>query len=168
MLSEEGRIDVAIIGETIYVKPTGYATQNNSLGLPDFFSAMFRQGCTSVTFDLKDCRGVDSTFLGVMAVAAMSNVRGGHKAVVVLNAGPRMTQQLRMVGLLPVVVLKEGPIQTPPDLQVKQVDLVHLPKTERERVEKIKGLHEELIKLNEKNRERFSSFVEMLELELRQ
>ena len=166
MFSEEGRVDVAVVGSTVYVRPVGYATQNNSLGLPDFFSAMFQQGCTNVTFDLKECCGMDSSFLGVIAVAAMAHVSGRRKCAVILNASPPISQTLRMIGLLPVVAVPEGAVEPPPDLVMRQVDLVHLPKTERDRVEVIKTLHEELIRLNERNRERFSRFVEMLEAEL--
>ena len=168
MQSEEGHIDIAVIGNNIYVRPIGYATQNNSLGLPDFFTAMFKQGCNSVSFDLKDCCGMDSTFLGVIAVAAMSHAHGRDKAVVVLNATVRARHQLCLIGLTPVIALKGEPTEPPCGLTLKNVDLVHLPKTERERIETIKRLHEELIKLNDRNRQEFARFVEMLEAELQQ
>ena len=83
--NETGRIEVAVLDKNVYIRPIGYATQTISLGVPDFLEAMFRQGCTSVTFDLKACEGMDSTFLGVIAAAAMSRAHGGEKAVVILN-----------------------------------------------------------------------------------
>lgn len=66
-----------MIERTVYLKPFGFATQQNSLGIPDFVSAMFRAGCNSVSFDLACCRGMDSTFLGVIAYAAMARAAGG-------------------------------------------------------------------------------------------
>ena len=165
-MSEEGRIEVAVVGKTVYVKPTGYATQNNSLGLPDFLNAMFRQGCSSVTFDLADCRGMDSTFLGVIASAAMSRIVSKSKAVVVLNADERARWELRLIGLLPAIAMRQEPVELPKKLKLAEVDFVHFPSNARARVKKIKELHEELIKLNERNKKQFAGFVEMLDVEL--
>jgi hypothetical protein len=168
-LSDDGEILVAVVDKTIYVKPFGYATQQNALGLPDFISAMFREGCKSVTLDLAECEGMDSTFFGVIAAAAMSpnSGRGEHgKGVLIINADAEAREQLGRIGLLPVVSIKEAPCDSPPDLQLSEIDFVHLPKTEEERLRKIKQLHEELVKLNERNRRNFGSFIEMLDKEL--
>lgn len=165
-MEDEGRIEVAVIDKTVYVKPVGYATQDNCLGLPDFLTTMYRQGCLGVTFDMKDCHSIDSTFLGVIASAAISRGEGGRRTVVVLNAGERVKHELRMVGLMSVVALKKGLVEPPEGLQLKQIDFVHLPANERKRIGVIKSLHEEMIKLNQKNRELFSGFVEMLSEEL--
>ncbi len=167
-MSEEGQISVAVVGKSVYVRPTGLATQNNSLGLPDFLSTMFRQGCSSVTFDLKDCRGMDSTFLGVIASAAMSRMLPRTKTVVIINASENAERQLRMIGLLPVVAVKREPVKPPDGLELAEVDFVHFPASQRARTRKIKALHEKLIKLNERNRKQFSGFLEMLEAELQQ
>jgi len=165
---EEGRIRVAVLGNNIYIEATGYATQSISLGLPDFLETMFHQGCTSVTFDLKGCLGMDSTFLGVIASAAMSRHHGGERAVIVLNADEKLMRELRIIGLLPVVAVKEGKCEPPEGLELAQIDFVHMPGTERERLLSVKRLHQELLKLNEANKRRFAAFVEMLEEELRQ
>lgn len=166
-MDAEGRILVAVVDKTIYVKPIGYATQDNSLGLPDFLRAMFRQGCTSVTFDLDECRAMDSTFLGVVASAAMSGPHGRGKSVLIINANAEAKRELKMIGLLPVVALREDKTEPPPDLELSRIDFVHLPNDERERIERIKELHEELIKLNEQNRQNFGNFIEMLDEELK-
>lgn len=167
-MDQEDRLEVAVIGKTVYIKPAGYATQENSLGLPDFITAMFRQGCSDVTFDLKDCPGIDSTFLGVIATAAISQEPGGRKTVVVLNAEERVRRELRVVGLMSVVAVKQEPVELPGGLRLKQIDFIHFPGTERERIKMVKRLHEELIKLNRKNRELFSGFVDMLDSELQE
>jgi len=166
-LGEEGKIEVAILDKTIYVRPRGYALQANSLGLPDFLAAMFREGCTSVTFDLKDCSGMDSTFLGVIAGAAMARVRPRGKVVSIINAGERAKRQLAFIGLKSVVALVDK-VSLGPGLRLAQVSSIHWPKTERERVIKIKQLHEHLVNLNAKNKERFGAAVQMLEAELQE
>jgi hypothetical protein len=164
--ADSSKVQVAVLENNVYVKPVGYATQRTCLGVPDFLEAMFRQGCKSVTFDLKDCKGMDSTFLGVVASAAMSRAHGGGRAVVVLNAGERLVHELRVVGLLPLVALKKEPCELPEDIKLADLDLVHMPGNERDRVVRIKRLHQELVKLNSANKRRFEGFVKMLEEEL--
>ncbi len=167
-MKEQGKIEVAILGKTIYVRASGYATQANSLGLPDILVAMFQQGCTSVTFDLKECCGMDSTFMGVIAGAAISRTRPRGKAVAIINSNDRTRQELTFIGLLPAVALVEEEVALPEGLRLARAGTIHWPKTERARITKIKKLHENLIALNEKNKKRFGAVIEMLETELRQ
>ncbi len=167
-MSEEDRILVAVLGKTVYVKPFGDATQSNCLGLPDFLKAMFREGCTGVAFDLAECTRMDSTFLGVIASAAIPAPHEGGKAAVILNADDHARRDLRMIGLMAVVAVKEEPCEPPPGLELSPIDFVHLPATERERVRKIMDLHEQLTRLNEKNSKKFGPFVRMIGEELQQ
>ena len=161
-----GKILVAVIENTVYIKPIGPAVQDNCLGLRDFIRAMTRRGCQRVAFDLDQCTAMDSTFLGVIASAAMSNTHGRSKTVAILNADDEAKHELDMIGLLPVVMCREEEYDIPEEIELSEVDFVHLPQDERERMERTKELHEELIKLNEKNRKQWGAFVEMLEEEL--
>jgi anti-sigma B factor antagonist len=165
---DEDRTEIAIVGKTVYLKPVGMATQQNSLGIPDFLEAMFRLGCRHVVFDLGRCTGMDSTFLGVVADAATALPQVPGKTVLVLNATDRSVSQLRRIGLLPLVALCEGAAEPPDCLQFRQIDFVHFPASETERLTKIKDLHQKLAQLNEKNRRTFGSFIAMLEEELGQ
>jgi hypothetical protein len=161
----DGHIGVAVIDKTVYVKPFGYATQANSLGLPGFIKSMYRQGCTSVTFDLSDCEAMDSTFLGVVAEAAMTGPQHRGKNVLFLNAGEKAREELDMIGLTSLVAFKE--CEPPDELELSEVDFVHMPDDERARLKEVKRLHERLISLNDRNEANFQSFVEMLGEELR-
>jgi len=165
---EADRIEVAIVDKTVYLRPVGMALQENSLGIPDFLQAMFRAGCRRVVFDLGKCTGMDSTFLGVVADAATSLPQAPGKTVLVLNADERSICQLRRIGLLPLVSLRKDPANPPQCLQFRQIDFVHFPKTETERVSRIRDLHMKLAQLNEKNRKTFGSFIAMLDKELAQ
>lgn len=160
-----GEILVAVFDNTIYVKPFGFATQQNALGLPDFLNCMFRNGHKKVTVDLEKCSGMDSTFLGVIATAALSP-SSAKKNVVIINAGDEAKMQLQRIGLMDVIAFKEEPCPPPPDLQLSHIDFFHLPSSEKERVCRIKELHQQLIRLNEKNRKKFGSFIKMLDEEL--
>ena len=165
-MQEQDHIEVAVIERTVYLKPFGFATQGNSLGIPDFVSAMFRAGCNSVTFDLACCRGMDSTFLGVIAEAAMARVRGRGRTVLVLNAAEPLARQLRRIGLLPLLCLHEGQVELPAGIELRQIDFLHFPKTDYQKLQKVKDLHERLAQMNERNRMLFGPFIAMLEEEL--
>ena len=155
-----------MIERTVYLKPFGFATQQNSLGIPDFVSAMFRAGCNSVAFDLVSCKGMDSTYLGVIAYAAMARARGRGTTVLVLNASEPLARQLRRIGLLPLVCLHEGSVELPADIELRRIDFLHSPKTEYQKLQKVKELHQRLAQMNERNRMLFGPFIEMLEEEL--
>jgi hypothetical protein len=165
-LTDEDHIDVAIIDRTVYLKPVGFGSQHNSLGIPNFLSAMFRAGCSYVAFDLSECKGMDSTFMGVIAAAATATPHRPGKTVIVLNAGEPLLRQLKRIGLLPLIHLRDEDADLPAEIQLRQIDFLHFPKTENQRLEKVKFLHEQLAQLNDKNRQLFGPFIRMLEEEL--
>ncbi len=166
-MPDEERIEVAIVGDNVYLKPFGRASQHNCLGLPDFLDGMFREGCTMAAFDLAECTGMDSSFLGVIAAAATAVPRKIGQTVVILNASESLMEGLQRVGLLQLVKVVKEPVTPPVDVALRPVDLMHLPHTERQRITQIKVLHEHLVKLNEKNKATFGPFLKMLEEELK-
>jgi anti-sigma B factor antagonist len=166
MAERSNRIQVAVLAKTVYLRPSGFALQSNSLGIPDFLRAMFRAGCNSAVFDLADCAGMDSTFLGVIADAATALPHRRGRTVAVLNAGERATRQLHRVGLLPLVTLRTEPTTLPERIHLREVDFVDVPRTENQRLERVRDLHQQLVDLNSGNRELFGTFVEMLNREL--
>ncbi len=165
---DEERTEIAIVGKTVYLKPIGMATQQNCLGIPDFLETMFRIGCRHVVFDLAQCTGMDSTFLGVIADAATALPQVPGKTVLVINAGERSVSLLRRIGLVPLINLHCGQASPPEELEFRQIDFVHFPRTETERITRIKDLHKKLAEMNEKNRRTFGTFITMLEEELAQ
>lgn len=167
-MDDESYIGVLIIKKCVYLKPFGYATQDNSLGIPTFLRAMFHCGCVRVAIDLENCRGMDSTFLGVMADAATNLPRHGDASLVILNASDKNKKELATVGLLPLVKIVEKPYHPPAGLDLQTVDFFHLPDSDTERIKEIKRLHEQLVNLNEKNKAQFGSFISMLEEELQE
>lgn len=167
-MEDESYIGVLIIDKSVYLKPVGYATQDNSLGIPTFLRAMFRCGCVRVAVDLEDCQGMDSTFLGVMADAATNLPKHGETTLLILNASEKEKQELSTVGLLPLVNVVDKPFHPPAGLDLQKVDFFHLPDSDTERIKEIKRLHEQLVQLNEENKRQFGSFISMLEDELQE
>ncbi len=168
MTPEESRIGVTVVGKNLYLKLYGYATQDNCLGIPSFLNAMFRRGCVRVAFDLEECEGMDSTFLGVIADAATNLPGQEHGSVVILNADEQNRKELATVGLLSLVDVIDETIDAPEGFELKDIDFMHFPCTEKERIKEIKRLHGKLCELSQANEEKFGSFVSMLDAELKQ
>jgi anti-sigma B factor antagonist len=57
--------------DPILVRIEGRASFLNSAGLKDFFTEMIREGKSRFVVDFKRCTSMDSTFLGVLAGAAL-------------------------------------------------------------------------------------------------
>ena len=56
----------------------------------------------------------------------------------------------------------------PEQLQLRQMDFVDLPRTQYQRLARIRDLHRQLVALNSGNRELFGPFLEMLDEEIQQ
>jgi hypothetical protein len=119
-----------------------------------------------VVFDLEDCEGMDSTFLGVVADAATALPHVDGETAVIINADEDRLTQLRRIGLMSLVKVRDEHVPPPEDVKLSSIDFVHFPKTEHERLGKIKELHQELVDLNEKNRRTFGPFIKMLDEEM--
>ncbi len=57
--------------DPVVVRIEGRASFLNSAAVKDFFTAMIGQGKTRFAVDFKGCASMDSTFLGVLAGAAI-------------------------------------------------------------------------------------------------
>ena len=167
-VSEQDRIEVAVVPNAVCLRPCGFATQANCLAIPDFLDGMFRSGCLFVIFDLEECKGMDSTFLGVIAKAATALSHRPDKTAIIVNAGPERLRQLQRVGLSSLVEVHGTPCELPEAMEMRRIDLMHFPGDLIERLEKIRDLHEQLVQLNERNRRTFEPFLTMLAQELRQ
>lgn len=86
--------------------------------------------------------------------------------MLVLNASEPLARQLRRIGLLPLVCLHEGSVELPAEIELRRIDFLHSPKTEYQKLQKVKELHQHLAQMNERNRMLFGPFIEMLEEEL--
>lgn len=145
-----GAYRIARSKDSIYVRVAGLATMNNSDTLDAFLDKMQEEGYRAFVVDLADCRGVDSTFMGIL-----SKLRDG---LVVVNANDHCRKQLRSVGLDRVARIQEGPADLP-----EKLELHELPSAQADpiaRLKLIRKAHEALIALDRKNEEKFGAFLE--------
>jgi anti-sigma B factor antagonist len=97
------------VADPVLVRVEGRACFSNSKCLRDFFAEMARQGKRRFVLDLAQCTGMDSTFLGVLAGAALE-LRGGPApgSLVVRRASPRNLELLQNLGLHKLLIVEIG------------------------------------------------------------
>jgi anti-anti-sigma factor len=86
--------------DPVIVRVQGRACVSNSASLRDFFAQMIGQGKTRFVVDFACCASMDSTFLGVLAGAALEVRRQNPPGSLVLcRVGRRNLELLRNLGL---------------------------------------------------------------------
>ncbi len=122
---------VAVAADPVVVRVEGRACFQNCRCLKEFFATMTGRGQTRFVLDLARCTGMDSTFLGVVAGAAIElRGRAPAGALIVRSPGPRNLELLRNLGLhrlLTVVediATSENPC-TPLDCQPEKSELAN-------------------------------------------
>src|SRR5690348_5377842 len=86
--------------DPVIIRIEGRASFQNSACLHDFFAEMLRQGKTRYVLDFLHCTSMDSTFLGVLAGAALQlrkHVPPGR--LICARVGERNLELIRNLGL---------------------------------------------------------------------
>lgn len=95
--------------DPVVVRIDGRASFLNSAAVKDFFTAMIAQGKTRFAVDFKGCASMDSTFLGVLAGAAIQlrklNPPG---SLTLVRVGERNLELIRNLGLHRLATVDTG------------------------------------------------------------
>jgi anti-anti-sigma regulatory factor len=95
--------------DPVLVRVVGRACFQNSRCLRDFFAEMAQQGKRRFVLDFAQCSGMDSTFLGVLAGAALK-LRGSTPSgsLVIRRANPRNLELIQNLGLNKLLTVEPG------------------------------------------------------------
>jgi anti-anti-sigma regulatory factor len=154
-----------------WVRVSGAANHENADCIRDFLSGRFEKGWRQFVIDLGECRGIDSTFIGMLYRLATKVGQVDPLGVVdIINPGERNAKSIRKLGLddrihidlegarwLRERELVDANLRMPPCCG--PVDKVR-------HAELVLDAHEALIAANEENRSRFCDVVEFLRQEL--
>lgn len=154
-----------------WVRVSGAANHENADCIRDFLSGRFEKGWRQFVIDLGECRGIDSTFIGMLyRLATKVEQVDPHGVVDIINPGERNAKSIRKLGLddrihidlegsrwLRERELVDANLRMPPCCG--PVDKVR-------HAELVLDAHEALIAANEENRSRFCDVVEFLRQEL--
>ena len=159
----KGSYDVAIGTRAVYVRVHGLATMNNCLCVRDFIEESLRACHCFVIIDLADCRGMDSTFMGVIAGAAMFRKEGVNVGVAIVNADDDSLKLLDSIGLTELVYVEPAPFDA------EDVEFVELREEadEAERLKLVRSAHRHLVDISERNEKLFGPFLSEIEGEMK-
>lgn len=151
-MSKPATYKVARSKDAVYIRVVGMGNMNNSATVKDFAERMGREGWKRFVIDLAECRGVDSTFMGILV-----SLRDG---LVVVNAGAHCRKQLESVGLHRLLKIQEG--QTPVPEGLALCDLPDADVDSITRLKLIMKAHQDLIAIDKANEAKFGAFLKDL------
>jgi anti-anti-sigma factor len=147
--------------DPVVVRVDGRASFQNSGCLHDFFEAMIAQGKTRFVLDFQNCTSMDSTFLGVLAGAALElRKRKPPGTLVIARASPRNLELIRNLGLHRIVTVDAGdfPMAFGPGAAALQCN----DRSEIEHARFVLQAHENLVATDESNRSKFQDVLAFL------
>ncbi len=146
--------------DPVVVRIEGRASFQNSGCLRDFIQEMLRRGKSHFVLDFQHCAGMDSTFLGVLAGAALELKKvapGG--SLVVARPGARNVELIRNLGLHRLLILDTGD-GVRSETCTTALDCAKRPEVETARL--VLEAHENLVAADENNRSKFQDVLTFL------
>lgn len=150
---------VARCSQGLYVRVHGFGNMHNAPTFKEFAERMVEEGYTNLILDLKQCRGLDSTFMGMLlgvnsAVNAKKSAQDG--GLVLIQITDHCRKQLSSIGLDTFLTFHEGSVAVPQgDLRAVEGREV----SADERLALIVRAHKDLIAVDARNEEKFGPFL---------
>ena len=146
--------------DPVVVRIEGRASFQNSGCLRDFIAEMLRRGKTRFVLDFQHCASMDSTFLGVLAGAALElRKTAPNGSLVIARVGQRNLELLRNLGLHRLLTVDAGDFAMGFD---KCVPLRTDQRNEVENARLVLEAHENLVSADETNRGKFQDVLAFL------
>jgi anti-anti-sigma factor len=147
--------------DPVVVRIDGRASFQNSGCLRDFVQEMLARGKTRFILDFQGCASMDSTFLGVLAGAAIEMRKTAPQgSLVVARAGPRNLELMRNLGLHRLLTIDAG--NTVVSYQNCDTALECKRQSEVESARLVLEAHENLVAADETNRSKFQDVLAFL------
>ncbi len=147
--------------DPVIVRIEGRASFQNSPCLHDFFVEMRRQGKVRYIVDFLHCTSMDSTFLGVLAGAALQLKKTAPAGRIIFSrVGERNLELIRNLGLHRLVTVDAGSF--PMDFGQQCMPLRDCDRTEIESARLVLEAHENLIATDDSNRAKFQDVLSFL------
>jgi len=143
-----------------HIKVEGRANFDTSPPLRSFANSLDKEGLAGIYVDLSECVGMDSTFMGVLAMIGLKSKSFGV-ILTIVNADENCKKLLNGLGLQKILAYTE---QTKPENQNWADVLSNADKTER--AQTVLQAHDTLMKVDKDNIPRFKNVVEFVKKDL--
>ena len=148
---------VRVCAETAFLAVVGKAGYLNCRNAERFFVSSIDGGCSKIVVQLRECTGMDSTFLGMVAGAAIRLRKfGGNLSLAGLNE--RNSELIENLGLGKIVTIIDAPSQA----ATSQEQLSATNAT----TEGILAAHENLVAADASNLSKFEDVITFLKKEM--
>ncbi len=148
--------------DPVVVRIEGRASFQNSPSLQQFLAEMRRQGRRRYVIDFQACASMDSTFLGVLAGAALELRKlGPDSSMIVCRVGERNLELIRNLGLHRLLTVDDGRAVA----ELRQAGEALMPQkrlNELENARMVLAAHENLVAADETNRVKFQDVLSFL------
>jgi anti-anti-sigma regulatory factor len=154
------------------LKVNGYGSFKEGPSVKRFGLAAIDAGCTFIIFDMTDCQGMDSTFMGVMAELAMRMHDEINGQTIAMNLSVKTYTLLKTLGLNRLIVCYQSG-DLPEELKSVLVDVMDLEELDIVDDDKLLSLttmleaHQNLVKAAPENMTRFKDVISFLNQDLK-
>jgi len=154
------------------LKVKGNASFKESTSVKRFGSAAIDSGCNLIIFDMAECLGMDSTFMGVMAELAMRVRTETNGRLIAMNLTPKTLSLLSTLGLNRLIDCYQAGYlpQEIKEVLAEVMDLTELPAADEDKLASLTTMleaHRNLVKAAPENMARFKDVISFLDQDLK-
>lgn len=161
----EGNILFAKDDNKYFIKLTGNLRFTNGHDFSSLLNVIFKDpDLEDIMIDMSEADYLDSTILGLLAKIANFMIKTFHRKATVLSVNEDINYLLDSIGLNDVFVVVDSCNCTQEMLK----KIPNIKSSERENAKTILDAHQQLVKLNEKNKTVFKDVIELLEKEVKE
>ncbi len=149
--------------DPVVIRIQGRASFQNCACISEFFASCIREGKTRFVMDFKACTTMDSTFLGVLAGAAIKVRKLDHPGSLILaNLGERNQELVCNLGLDRLLTIDEGgsPVVVPTGPGEALDCRIELSELDQARI--VLKAHENLVEADQANLGKFQDVLTFL------
>ena len=157
------RIEVSRSQDVVLVRVIGLARLHNAMIFEEFCADMIERRFRYFIIDMAECRGMDSTFMGILVGLAQTNCENKETHVCLINVIAYCRSLLETLGLTRIVRMVDVPIRLP---NVAGLCLDYVQCSDEERQAIVQTAHENLVKLDDRNAKELGSFLATLKDEI--
>jgi len=155
------------------IKVNGYGSFKMGPSIKRFGAAAVDKGCIKIIFDMENCLGMDSTFMGVMAGLAIRTQNDVNGRVVAMNLSPKTISLLETLGLSRLIECYQADAM-PEEFEAELADIMDLENLDLDGHDKLSSLttmltaHQNLVDVApEENLPRFKDVITYLDQDLK-
>ena len=152
------------------LKVKGYGSFKEGPSIKHFGVSAINKGCTVIIFDMGECLGMDSTFMGVMAELAM-RVHDANGRLAAINLTEKTFSLLKTLGLNRIIDCYKV-AELPAELKSVLIDAMDLEALSLDEADQLTSLttmleaHQNLVKAAPENIARFKDVISYLDQDL--